>query len=64
LRETNPRKSTFFDTIAHHCAYLFAWTILIYTGTINDARKDLIVMILNDTVLQALTAGHPLILSP
>lgn len=38
---------------------MFAWTLLIYNGTtINYARKNLIVMILNDTVRQALTAGH------
>jgi PPOX class probable F420-dependent enzyme len=33
-------------------------THLYYTDTINCARKDLIVMILNNTVRQALTAGH------
>jgi PPOX class probable F420-dependent enzyme len=33
--------------------------LLIYSGyTTNYARKDLIVMILNDTVRQVLTAGH------
>jgi PPOX class probable F420-dependent enzyme len=31
----------------------------LYTDTINGARKDLIIMILNETVRQALTAGHP-----
>ena len=29
------------------------------TETMNDARKDLIVMILHEKVRQALTAGHP-----
>src|SRR5579884_2369678 len=32
--------------------------VLTYTDTISYERKDLIVMILNDTVRQALTAGH------
>jgi PPOX class probable F420-dependent enzyme len=52
-----PSLVPFFDTIAHNCPHFSHDQLLIYTN-INYTKRDLIVLILNNKVRQALTAGH------